>query len=130
MPKRCKIPNCKFPVFAKGLCKAHQFHRYETKAAYIKLYKIRPFSVKRARINKYSYSPSAKAFLLSHPLCEIKSPECTILSECVNHKKGKASITMLLDVSFWQPACLKCNNYIERHHAWAVENGHKQSRFN
>lgn len=91
-----------------------------------KVYKIPRESKKRARINR-EYAKESRPVWRGKP-CEIRSPECTGMAECINHKKGKITMELLMNPNFWQPACFKCNNYIEQHHKWAVENGHKVSR--
>lgn len=66
-------------------------------------------------------------FLEEHPYCEIRSPDCTHLATCVHHVKGRAE-DVVLDPEYHKACCSPCNHYVENHHAWAVENGHKVSR--
>jgi hypothetical protein len=72
---------------------------------------------------KLAYGP----YLASRPYCLILSPVCTKKATCVNHKKGRG-VNEVLDQRTWEPSCVPCNDYIEAHHEWAVENGHKISR--
>jgi hypothetical protein len=92
MRKVCKEPTCNYPVFGGGFCFRHQHLRPDKKKT-----TIRPFSVKREKINRKEYTPKARAFVKDNPICEIKSPECQIEAVCVHHLKGKASIELLLD---------------------------------
>lgn len=66
-------------------------------------------------------------FLEEHPFCEIRSPVCTHVATCVHHVKGRAK-DVVLDPEYHKASCDPCNHYVESHHAWAVENGHKVSR--
>ncbi len=66
-------------------------------------------------------------YLEKNPVCAIMSPVCTYVATCVNHKKGRGK-NEVLDESTHEPSCEACNFYIEAHHAWAEENGHKVSR--
>lgn len=86
------------------------------------------FSEKREAVNKGQYGPAARQFVKDHPACAIRSPVCTGKATCVNHKKGKATIELLLDEKYWEPSCWPCNNWIESNDAWAREHGHKVSR--
>lgn len=124
MPKICKEPTCNYPVFGGGFCFRHQHLRPDKKKT-----TIRPFSVKREKINRKEYAPKARAFVKDNPICEIKSPECQIEAACVHHVKGRASTELLLDDRFWMPSCAPCNLYVEKNDKWARENGFKLSKF-
>lgn len=88
---------------------------------------IKKATKKRAKANRV-YDKKAREFRKANPICAIRSPACTGATECVNHKKGKATPALLIDERFWEPSCFMCNGYIEDHHEWAEENGHKISR--
>ena len=88
--------------------------------------KIKKRSKKQVKVMKdlkLAYGP----YLEKNPACVIQSPDCTRQATCVNHKKGRG-VKEVLDQRTWEPSCNPCNLYIEVHHAWAVENGHKISR--
>lgn len=91
-----------------------------------KVYKIRPFSKKRAKENR-KYSVLSKKFIEENPLCMINSPVCIGIAQGVNHTKGRGN-NELMDVSTWEPSCNPCNGYCESHDKWARDNGHKISR--
>ncbi|SHN42300.1 hypothetical protein SAMN05216311_114171 [Chitinophaga sp. CF418] len=123
MAKTCNASSCIGPVFSKGFCRFHQYLRNDKKAK-----RIRQFSIKRERINRREYQPQARQFVIDNPVCNIRSPVCSYHAECVNHRKGKDTIKLLLDMSFWEASCFLCNNWIEANHQWAVDRGHKLSR--
>ncbi|ACU61308.1 hypothetical protein [Chitinophaga pinensis] len=88
--------------------------------------KIQQYSKKRQRANR-EYFPKSRLFWEGKQ-CVIRAPGCTGAAQCVNHRKGKSSIDLLLDERYWEPACFHCNNYIEDHHQWGADRGHKLSR--
>jgi hypothetical protein len=122
--KICSAENCQNNVFGKGYCKFHQYLREDKKQSPIK-----PFSEKRAKINRNGYYPKVRKYLETRQVCEINSPVCTIQATCVNHKKGRKTIDLLLNKDYWQPSCRPCNNYIEQYDKWARKNGHKLNTF-
>jgi hypothetical protein len=88
--------------------------------------KIKKRSKKQVKVMKdlkLAYGP----YLEKNKFCVIQSSDCTRHATCVNHKKGRG-VKEVLDQQTWEPSCNPCNLYIEVHHAWAVENGHKISR--
>lgn len=93
-----------------------------------KVNKIKPFSDKRAKVNR-EYSKSSRPVWKDKP-CGIKSKDCTGAAQGIHHLAGKATIELLLDVDNWIPACNKCNLWCETHHAEAAEKGFKKSRLN
>lgn len=88
--------------------------------------KIKQYSDKRAKLNR-QYSKESRPFW-KEKMCEIRSPVCSGRPECINHKKGKATSELLMDKTYWQASCFRCNNHIEQYHKWGIENGHKVSR--
>lgn len=60
-------------------------------------------------------------------LCEIQSPVCTRIATVLNHNQGRDGDN-LLDKSKLSKCCPPCNDYIEKHHAWAKERGFKDQR--
>jgi hypothetical protein len=93
-----------------------------------KRYRIKPFSKKRRCVNR-EYQKESKKFRQDNPECAIRSPVCIGETQGVHHKKGKASVELLMDKRFWLPSCNPCNTYVEEHDAWARENGFKESKF-
>lgn len=128
MGKTCIVPGCSSLVFGKGYCRRHQFLRTDVSQPKRNTARIKQYSVKRTRINKVEYGPKARQYIIDNPYCNIRSPECTGIAQCVNHRKGKDSIALLLDSQFWEPSCFMCNLYIEKYHKWGSERGHKLSR--
>jgi hypothetical protein len=53
---------------------------------------------------------------------------CTGMADGVHHKRGRG--IWLMEVETWMAACNACNLYVEDNHAWAVDNGFKESRLN
>lgn len=120
MPKICQVDGCGNRVWGKGYCARHQYMRVDKKPR-----RIATYSDKRKELNKL-YDAEARLYRKEHPDCAIKSPVCTKRTQGVHHIKGRGKY--LLDKTTWEPACNACNAYVERHHQWAIENGHKQSR--
>lgn len=88
-------------------------------------------SKKRQEIDAKEYAPAAKQFREDHPFCEINAPGvCTGQTQGVNHKKGKATIELLMDQEFWEAGCNPCNQYCEANSEWAEKNGHKIPDYN
>jgi hypothetical protein len=93
-----------------------------------KRYKIAQYSKKRQAANS-EYAEKSRPFWKDLP-CQIKSPVCTGMAQGVHHRKGKATIKLLLDKRYWMRACNQCNSYVESHHEWAARLGFKLSRNN
>jgi hypothetical protein len=123
--KQCNAENCRYNQFGGGYCKIHQYLRTDKKQA-----KIKPYSDKRAKINREQYAPAAKEFIKLHPMCSINSPACTGKTQCVHHSKGKKTIHELLDASAWKSSCYACNTWVESNDGIAREQGHKLNTFN
>lgn len=70
------------------------------------------------------YKKEVKEYLAKeeNEICLIQSPVCTKKAVCVNHKRRRGK--NLRNQKDWEPSCAPCNNWIESHTAWAVENGH------
>jgi len=60
--------------------------------------------------------------------CVVKSPDCTGYAQGKNHKQKRTEKNLMEDENL-EDCCNACNGYIERHPAWAKENGHWVSRF-
>lgn len=71
--------------------------------------------------------PLYDAFLKDKEACEIKSPVCNGLPECIHHEEGRG-IKVILDQSKWKVSCGPCNGWVENKDATAREKGHKKSR--
>lgn len=120
MPKICAVDGCDHRVWGKGYCARHQHLRTDKKPK-----KRKPYSDKRQQLNRL-YDAEARQYRKEYPECAINSPNCTGKTQGVHHVKGRGK--HLMDKQFWKPACNPCNVYVEDHHEWAVENGHKKSR--
>lgn len=88
--------------------------------------RIKSRSKKQAAIMK-ELKKLYKPFLADHDECEIKSTKCTGQVETVHHVKGRA-ISVVFNQKYWKRSCSACNTEVENSNAWAVENGHKESR--
>lgn len=93
-----------------------------------KVKKIRPFSDKRAKVNREYYNKS-RPYWKGNP-CAIRAKDCTGAAQGIHHLAGKDTIELLMDESNWVPACNACNLWCETHHAKAVKKGFKRSRLN
>lgn len=93
-----------------------------------KMRKIKPYSEKRAKVNR-EYSSRSRPFWKGKP-CGIKSKDCTGQAQGIHHPAGKGTIELLMDENNWIPACNACNLWCESHHAEAIEKGFKKSRLN
>ena len=109
--RQCKHPTC------GGVCRRAKKEK--------KRYKIQPYSKKRRETNKI-YNEEARAYKKGHAKCETASPVCTGKTQGVHHTRGRGKY--LLDKETWEAACNACNDYVEAHPQWAIENGHKKSR--
>lgn len=108
-------------MWGKGYCSRHQHLRTDKKLVKA----IKQYSSKRMLLNKL-YDAEARQYRKEHPECAINSPVCTKRTQGVHHVKGRGKY--LLDKKYWKPACNPCNHYVEVHHQWALDNGHKESR--
>lgn len=73
------------------------------------------------------YSKLIRPFIQSRPLCEIKSPVCTVRTQGAHHPAGRDGDKLLkLEECF--ASCNACNSYVEAHDQWARERGFKKSR--
>lgn len=86
----------------------------------------KPVSKKQAKALR-EYSKISKAFLAEHEMCEIQSPECTGKATEIHHTKGRIG-ALLIDTKYFMASCSCCNQYVEKHDAWARENGFKKSK--
>lgn len=120
MAKTCNVEGCSSPVWGKGFCKNHQYKREDFNRNGIANYSSN--MLKKLR----EYYKQAKEYIKQNPKCTINSPVCTGNAQHPHHKRGRGKY--LLDQSTWEPACNKCNSYVEANHSWAVDNGHKESR--
>ncbi len=114
MAKQCKHPTC------GEVCRRQPAPKKEPVA-------IKKVANSRKEAEK-QYRQKAKKFRQEHPLCEIKSSVCTRKTQGVHHVKGRLG-DLLLDEKYWKGACNACNSYVESHPVWAIENGHKISKF-
>jgi len=89
---------------------------------------IKKMSAKRAKQNTV-YLAKSHAFRKLFPLCQIKSPDCTIKSQGIHHLKGKATEELLMDETLWKSACNACNLYVEVNAKWGFDTGNKLSKF-
>lgn len=112
MERECKHPTC------GNVCRREKKQK--------KIYHLPKKSTTRKSEDKI-YHELRPAFLKAHPVCEIKSPECTGVTTCVHHTRGRG--IYLLAQNTWMGSCRRCNNYVEDHDAWAREKGFKKSKF-
>lgn len=123
--RECKHPTC------GDTCRRPKKER--------KIYRLKqrtPIKSSRKKIKKISktrgellkiYKPLSAQYKIDNPLCKINSPDCTMFTQGVHHKKGKIG-ELLIDATFFMPACNSCNDYVETHDAWARQKGFKLSR--
>lgn len=91
-----------------------------------KVYKIKPFSDKRAKLNR-EYAKKSRPYWQGK-MCGIRSPVCSGTAQGIHHRKGKVTPELLMDETWWMPACNFCNSYVENCDEWARKNGFKLSR--
>lgn len=89
---------------------------------------IARYSPKREGINQKQYIPKQKAFLKTHPFCELKLEGCTKMAQGVHHVEGKETIEKLLNEKEWKAACNPCNGEAERKDAEARDKGLKKTK--
>lgn len=88
--------------------------------------KIKPFSDKRAKLNREYAKESRPRW--KGKRCEMKTPVCTGMAQGIHHPEGKETREKLLDPDNQMPSCNPCNGWVERNHAKAVKMGLKRSR--
>lgn len=91
-----------------------------------KVHKIKPYSDKRAKINR-EYANKSRPVWRDQD-CGIKSKVCTGKAQGIHHPGGKVTIELLMDPANWVPACNACNTWCESNHAEAEKKGFKVSR--
>lgn len=69
------------------------------------------------------YRPLRDKYLREHPYCEIQAPGCTNVTTELHHKKPRRF--HLCDVEVFCASCRNCNDFVEREHEWARQNGFK-----
>lgn len=116
----CNIPSC---VNYQRYCRLHLGIKE------IKPHKkIKQFSSEREKVNRSRYLPEARKFITANPNCKLKLRGCTGKVQGVHHKKGKATIELLLDKRYWEPSCNHCNVLAEVKDAESRAKGIKLSR--
>ncbi len=117
----CEFPNCNNHSINGQYCIGHA--KMMNDRTVIKPKGLRKRSEKTAELMK-TYKPRVKAFLArpENEVCLILSPVCTVKATAVNHKKRRG--INLLEEKYWEPCCPRCNNWIEQHPDWAIQNGH------
>lgn len=90
--------------------------------------RVNPIS-KRRRQESSIRNKEWPQFLLLHPNCEIRSPVCTLWTECRHHKKGKIG-KLFLDPEFQVASCYSCNSWLETYDGivWGKKHGFKLDR--
>lgn len=121
----CNFPLCKRHPQSNGYCIGHSI--------YASTHEVKPAKAipKRSEKEKVTIAQLKKEYkqYLSKPgnlKCKIKSPVCIKEATCVNHTNGRG--INVLNQKDWEPCCPPCNDYIEAHHEWAAERGHKKQR--
>lgn len=66
------------------------------------------------------YSHEKRIFLIENPNCAVYP---NLPSDDVHHKKGRATIELLLDKVYWLPVSRKAHIRIENNPEWAKEKG-------
>jgi hypothetical protein len=143
MPTICLFPGCKSWSIDNGLCTSHgKYYKPEdfknlSKASFDKGILIGKVEKKvRKPIKKRSKKMTDvmkevkklyTIFLKSKPKCEVKSPQCTIVSTDVHHKAGRGK-NQIADKKTWMAVCRSCHNLIENNDKWARDNGFKISQ--
>lgn len=115
----CSFPTCTRHPLENGYCVSHQ--GYASAPIEKKRYRI-PNRSKSMKEKMKEYKPLVKSFLEKHPLCEIKSPECTVVAVCVHHTKRRGS--NLMNEKYFKASCARCNIWVEEHPKEAFEMGH------
>lgn len=116
----CQFPNCKSNTVKGDFCIGH------AKFSKVPVEVKKPLQKRSEKMkdNMKEYKPMVKEYLnrVENQDCQIKSPVCTGKATCVNHKRRRGK--NLTNEKYFQPSCGPCNNYIESHSQWALDNGH------
>lgn len=128
----CVFPGCKSYAVNSGYCIGHgKYYSGVSLKPQTEKKPIKKAPAKRSEKEKKVIKELKvrAAIFLAKPenhRCAIKSPVCKGKSVTVNHTRGRGANT--LNEKDWEPACAPCNGYIEEHHEWAREHGHKKPR--
>lgn len=74
------------------------------------------------------YKKVRKKFLEEHPVCLAALQGCTKQATEVHHMAGKANEELYLDTQLFLPVCHNCHVIVEKHPAFAKQNGLSVSR--
>jgi hypothetical protein len=107
--KQCKHPTC------GDTCRRVKKPKKKTR--------IKRHSAKRSKQNT-AYSKQSKEIRAEQPICQVKSPVCTIFSQGAHHVSGRTG-DRLTDREKQIGCCNACNTYIEDNSQWAKDNGFK-----
>ena len=118
MPKICSHNDCNWPVFAKNLCKVHQYKRHDKKNTN----KISHFSPKHLEELK-NYRIIRDEYMKTHLKCECGGiiPGCTKVSEDLHHAKGRGKY--LSDINYFRALSRHCHTWVHNNPLKAIEIG-------
>lgn len=119
----CNFPGCEVRAEPTGFC---IFHKIYAGAVSVKVPKAPNKESAKMKEDKKILKKKYAEFLLKHPKCNIQSPVCTKKATCINHTRGREG--NLLNEKDWEASCVACNGYIESHHDWGQQRGHKKPR--
>lgn len=126
----CTIPDCGKPVENRdlGLCASHarEQRKAEERASRVKIVQteLKKVSPKMAKALQ-EYSKLSKIFLEANPQCAVYPDKKSIE---VHHGKGRATIELLLDDTYWVAVSREGHIWIETHPQEAKEKGFSISR--
>lgn len=132
----CSFPLCKRHAEKNGYCIGHRIYAASESKKPASPSPEKPLKKKiRQRVRKKSkklatrereYKKIVAEMIHESNLCELTTPVCTGVAEGLHHMKGRG--IHLLTRKFLKRACNACNGYVERHPAYALENGLSVSR--
>jgi hypothetical protein len=121
----CNFPICQRHAQNNGYCIFHRI--YASGSGTIEKPKELPKVSNTTKSVKQALKTMYPSFLHNHPLCEVKSPNCTTIATCVHHTKGRGK-NEVLNQETWKSSCDPCNLWVEVNHAEAEKMDMKISR--
>jgi len=115
----CSWPTCSDPATHGIHCFQHYRVYGTTKNEKPKQNPI-PVKSAKAKDQHKEYLKIVKEMMKESDQCEMRTPVCTGKAEGLQHKKRRGK--NLLNKEFLIRSCNMCQDYVEKHPKWAIEN--------
>jgi len=125
---KCEWPTCRQEAIKGNLCYMHSrvYGQPTPKKTPVPI----PKKSAKMKVEDREYKKFKDTFLNNpdNKLCAIQGPDCTIVAQCINHRKRRFKDTKM-NPEYVEPSCYNCNTWIEANDAIARETGHLVSKF-